>query len=75
MELSKKTQIIFLYSIIIMMLVIPTIHKTAMASDALILAVHPYLPAEELLQKFTPLANYLSAHIGKSTASIIGRNH
>jgi len=38
---------------------------TAMAEEPLTLWVHPYLPATELIKKFTPLADYLSEKCGK----------
>lgn len=39
---------------------------TALAEEPLTLWVHPYLPATELIRKFTPLADYLSQKIGKT---------
>ena len=37
---------------------------TAYAAEPLTLWIHPYLPATELIKKFTPLANYLSEKCG-----------
>ena len=39
-------------------------HSTAVASDELVLGIHPYLPALELEERFSPLAEYLSAELG-----------
>ena len=39
---------------------------TAMAEESLTLWVHPYLPATELIRKFTPLADYLSEKLGQT---------
>lgn len=47
----------------------------AAAMPPLILAVHPYLPAEELYQRFTPLAHYLGHEIGETVTVRVGRNY
>ncbi len=39
---------------------------TAMAEEPLTLWVHPYLPATELIKKFTPLTKYLSEKYGQT---------
>ena len=39
---------------------------TVKAEEPLTLWVHPYLPATELIKKFTPLANYLSEKCGQT---------
>ena len=41
----------------------------------LILAVHPYLPSQEIIDRFTPLANYLSKEIGKSIQVRVGLDY
>jgi phosphonate transport system substrate-binding protein len=38
---------------------------TAIAQEPLTLWIHPYLPATELIKKFTPLADYLSEKCGQ----------
>ena len=40
--------------------------RTARPEEPLTLWVHPYLPATELIRKFTPLADYLSEKCGKT---------
>lgn len=47
----------------------------AASGEPLILAVHPYLPASDLLTRFTPLAIYLSRAIGRPIAVRVGRNY
>ncbi len=55
------------------------------AGDELILAVHPYLPAAELVKRFDPLVKYLSGELGqpvtlqickdyKAHIELVGRN-
>ncbi len=41
----------------------------------LILAVHPYLPQEELMQRFSPLARYLGNRIGRRVLVRVGRDY
>jgi phosphonate transport system substrate-binding protein len=41
----------------------------------LILAVHPYLPTEEIVSRFTPLANYLGRAIGRPVEVRVGRDY
>ena len=36
----------------------------AFAGDSLLLWIHPYLPATELIKRFTPLTTYLSDELG-----------
>ena len=59
---NKKVKNLFPF--ILILLLISSLHKQANADNDLILAVHPYLPTEELNKKFTPLANYLSNQTG-----------
>lgn len=47
----------------------------AMAGDKLILAVHPYLPAHELIRNFQPLADHLALAIGRSVEVDISPNY
>ena len=41
----------------------------------LILAVHPYLPQEELMQRFSPLARYLGDRIDRKILVRVGRDY
>ena len=43
--------------------------------EPLILAVHPYLPYEELMERFTPLAEYLAGEIGLPVVVGIGTDY
>ena len=43
--------------------------------DSLILAVHPYLPYDELIERFTPLADYLGREIGHPVHVRIGTDY
>jgi len=47
----------------------------AQTEKPLILAVHPYLPSKELIQRFTPLANYLGKEIGRSVEVRVGSDY
>ncbi|MEK7206602.1 MAG: phosphate/phosphite/phosphonate ABC transporter substrate-binding protein [Pseudomonadota bacterium] len=47
----------------------------AAAGKPLTLAVHPYLPSKELIQRFTPLANYLGKEIGRSVEVRVGSDY
>lgn len=41
----------------------------------LILGVHPYLPPRELVERFTPLADYLGRELGRRVEVRIGRDY
>jgi len=43
--------------------------------EPLILAVHPYLPPNEVLQRFNPLADYLASKIGRPVEVRVGRDY
>jgi len=50
--------------------------NTASAADPpLILAVHPYLPAAEIQQRFAPLAAYIGKNLGRTVEVRIGGNY
>ena len=49
--------------------------STAWASDALVLAVHPYLPSAEIQQRFAPLAKYLEQKTGHPITVRVGRDY
>lgn len=65
---------------IILVLVAFSSHNAAYAAEPagqkpLILAVHPYLPRDEIFARFTPLANYIAQAIGRSVEVHIGQNY
>lgn len=41
----------------------------------LVLGVHPYLPPDEIVSRFTPLANYLAKTVGRPVAVRVGRDY
>ena len=45
------------------------------APEPLILAVHPYLPAAEIVTRFTPLADYLDKQLGRRVQVRVGRDY
>lgn len=46
--------------------------ESATALEPLVLAVHPYLPAAEIIARFTPLAEYLARAVGKPVVVRVG---
>ncbi len=48
---------------------------SANAQESLTLGVHPYLPATELVKRFTPLADYLSKKIGKPVTVRVAKDY
>ena len=75
MILDKKSSIAFSYILIATLFLVLALHKVAHAEDEFVLAVHPYLPPDELIKKFTPIANYMGAQIGKTIKVRIGSNY
>ena len=45
------------------------------AARPLILAVHPYLPYDEIHTRYRPLADYLQAQLNKTVVVRVGRNY
>ena len=45
------------------------------AQKPLILGVHPYLPHDELITRFTPLANYIARSIGRPVQVRVGEDY
>lgn len=43
--------------------------------EPLILGIHPYLPHDEIITRFTPLANYLARAIGRPVEVRVGRDY
>lgn len=63
---------------IIFIFLLPLASTTLAASPGpapLILGVHPYLPHDEIVARFTPLANYLSRSLGQPVTVRVGRNY
>ncbi len=75
MKTGIKPGAAFFCTILLILFFMPALYKTANAEHALILAVHPYLSPEELLKKFTPLADYLSRRINKPVEVRIGSSY
>jgi phosphonate transport system substrate-binding protein len=61
-----KTKHLLLTLIVFCLSVFPLFTVTAKAAEPLTLWIHPYLPATELIRKFSPLANYLSEKCGQT---------
>jgi len=53
----------------------PMSPATADTTNNLILAVHPYLPESEIIDRFTPLANYLGKEVGKTIQIRVGLDY
>jgi len=53
----------------------PQAYANKLKESPLILAVHPYLGAQELKKRFTPLAKYLSKEIGHKVIVRVGRTY
>jgi len=47
----------------------------ARGDEPLRLGVHPYLPATELVKRFTPMAKYLEEALGRPVEVVISRNY
>jgi phosphonate transport system substrate-binding protein len=52
-----------------------SLSSTARAKESLILWIHPYLPATELIKKFTPLADYLSEKCDKTIQINVSKSY
>jgi phosphonate transport system substrate-binding protein len=51
---------------------LPCVAATPTSNGPLILAVHPYLPATEILARFTPLADVLARAVGRPVVVRVG---
>ncbi len=60
---------------ILMLLLAMAISGTSFAAEPLKLGIHPYLPATELVERFTPLAEYLEEKIGRPVEVIISKDY
>ncbi len=61
-----KTKYLIIKFIVICQSIFLFFALAAKAEEPLTLWIHPYLPATELIKKFTPLANYLSEKCGQT---------
>ena len=68
----SKIKLLVIFSMVLQVLLFS---GTLLADEALILAVHPYLPAAELVKRFDPLANYLSRKIGQPLTLKISKDY
>jgi len=50
---------------VLSILLVPSFSLKSNAGDRLIFAVHPYLPATEIIERFTPLVKYLGRELGE----------
>lgn len=60
---------------IVLFVVMGWASRSAVAEEPLVLAVHPYLPFEELEKRFTPLAEYLGKEIGRKIKVRVGTSY
>jgi ABC-type phosphate/phosphonate transport system substrate-binding protein len=49
-----------------------SLYRPVYANNELTLAVLPYLPVKDIMQKFSPLAEYLSQQTGKKVSVKVG---
>ncbi len=49
--------------------------QVAQAKDTLILGIHPYVSAQEVVKKFTPLANYLTKTLHKTVEIQVAKDY
>lgn len=54
---------------------VATVNAAEPAQPPLILAVHPYLPSDEIQKRFTPLADYLGKQLGRQVQVRVGRDY
>lgn len=70
--LFMKTKRLFPVLLLLLLFFMP---KAALSADELILSVHPFLPASELVKRFTPLAEYLSSKTGQTVVLKISKDY
>lgn len=58
--------------LLITFVVFLSLYRPVYANDELTLAVLPYLPVKDIMQKFSPLAEYLSEQTGKKVSVKVG---
>ncbi len=66
---------IIIYSLAFLIVLIFGISRITYTQDHLRLGLHPYLPATELINRFTPLAEYLSKALGQPVDIHIAKDY
>jgi len=61
--------------IILFLLTVLILPKTSLAGEPLVLSVHPYLPATEIVKRFSPLAHYLGMAIGEPVTLQVSQSY
>jgi phosphonate transport system substrate-binding protein len=61
--------------IILLILLFLVPYKTSPAGEALVLSVHPYLPATEISKRFSPLVHYLGMAIDTPITLLVARSY
>lgn len=64
-----------LLALVLCILAAPAGAAEAQARPPLILGVHPYLPPREVVERFTPLADYLGRELGRRVEVRVGRDY
>ncbi|MBI5674869.1 MAG: phosphate/phosphite/phosphonate ABC transporter substrate-binding protein [Nitrospirae bacterium] len=72
LSFSKFKFFVFIFSLLTSLLCRPGISN---AQESLILGIHPYLPATELIDRFTLLARYLSEKTGQPVKLEIAKDY
>lgn len=68
-------RIVFSATVVFMLLMISPSAWAGDSAKPLILEVHPFLPASELIVRFTPLAEYLSKAVGRQVEVMMSRDY
>jgi phosphonate transport system substrate-binding protein len=59
----------------LVLLLVVAFSGPSFAAEPLKLGVHPYLPATELVERFTPLAEYLEEKTGRPVEVVISKDY
>jgi phosphonate transport system substrate-binding protein len=71
--MSWLTRTLFIFTAVLMVNVACAAESSG--QKPLILAVHPYLPKDEIISRFTPLANYIAHSIGRPVEVRVGLDY
>jgi phosphonate transport system substrate-binding protein len=71
----KTRNSLFRNSLLLPIIIFLLLNGNAQANDKLELWVHPYLPATELIKKFSPLATYLGEKIGQPVQVKVSKSY